>query len=48
MPRLVMRLMTTQAMRASTFCADRVRARKLRPITVLYREKAVSPSARFP
>ncbi len=29
MPRLVMRLITVQAIRASTFCADRVRARTL-------------------
>ena len=36
MPRLVMRLITVQAMRASTFCADRVRARRLRPIKTLY------------
>ena len=32
MPRLVMRLSTVQAVRASTFCADRIRARRLRPI----------------
>ena len=36
MPRLVMRLITLQAIRASTFCADRVRARRLRPIKTLY------------
>ena len=36
MPRLVMRLITLQAMRASTFCADRVRARSLLPIKILY------------
>jgi hypothetical protein len=36
MPRLVMRLITVQAMRASTFWADRVRARRLLPIKTLY------------
>jgi hypothetical protein len=35
MPRLVMRLITVQAIRASTFCADRVRARRLPPIKIL-------------
>ena len=45
MPRLVMRLITLQAIRASTFCADRVRARRLRPTRTLYLWKAVSPSA---
>jgi len=37
MPRLVMRLITAQAIRASTFWADRVRARRLRPTKTLYR-----------
>ena len=36
MPRLVMRLITVQAIRASTFWADKVRARRLRPIKTLY------------
>ena len=36
MPRLVMRLITLQAMRASTFWADRVRAQRLLPIKTLY------------
>jgi hypothetical protein len=36
MPRLVMRLITLQAKRASTFCAGGVRARRLRPIKTLY------------
>jgi hypothetical protein len=36
MPRRVMRLITVQAMPASTFWADRVRARRLRPIKTLY------------
>ena len=31
-----MRLITVQAIRASTFCADRLRARRLRPIKSLY------------
>ena len=44
MPRLVMRLITLQAMRDSTFRADRVRARRLRPIKILYLWKAVSTS----
>ena len=48
MPRLVMRLITVQAIRASTFCADKVRARRLRPIKILYRWKAVSTKDRFP
>jgi hypothetical protein len=48
MPRLVMRLITMQAMRALTFCADRVRARRLLPIKTLYLWKAVSTKDRFP
>jgi hypothetical protein len=36
MPKLGMQLMTLQAMWASTFCADRVPARRLRPIKTLY------------
>ena len=36
MPRLVIRLMTAQAARASAFCADRDRARRLRPMRTLY------------
>jgi hypothetical protein len=47
-PRLAMRLITVQAIRASTFCADRVRARRLQPIKILYLWKAVSTSARLP
>ena len=34
MPRRVIRLITAQATRASTFCPGRLRARKLRPIRV--------------
>ena len=48
MPRLVIRLITLQAILASTFCADRVRARRLLPIKILYLWKAVSTSARLP
>ena len=48
MPRLVMRLITLQAIRASTFCADRVRARRLRPIKILYLWKAVSTKRPLP
>jgi hypothetical protein len=43
-----MRLITVQAIRASTFCADKVRARRLRPIKTLYLWKAVSTKDRFP
>jgi hypothetical protein len=35
MPSCVIRLITTQPIRASTLCPGRLRARKRRPITVL-------------
>jgi hypothetical protein len=47
MPRLVTRSITLQAIRASTYCANRPRARRLRPIKTLYLWKAVSTSARL-
>jgi hypothetical protein len=48
MSRLVTRSISLQAIRASTFCANRLRARRLRPIKTLYLWKAVSTSARLP
>lgn len=48
MPRLVMTFMTLQPTAASTFCAGRLRARRLRPISVLYLNIATSPKDRLP
>src|SRR3954453_21826594 len=44
----VIRLSTEQATRASVFWLGRVRARRPRPMMVLYRNTAVSPSERPP
>src|SRR3954467_6406596 len=44
MPSRVIRLSTEQATRASVFWLGRVRARRPRPMMVLYRNTAVSPS----
>ena len=46
MPRPAIRLMTAQATRASAFCAGRVRARRLRPMRILYRSIATSARER--
>src|SRR4051812_33902221 len=48
MPSRVIRLSTEQATRASVFWLGRVRARRPRPMMVLYRNTAVSPSERLP
>ena len=48
MPRLVIMFMTLQPTAASTFWAGRVRARRLRPIKVMDRNIATSPSDRRP
>ena len=48
MPSRVIRLSTEQPTRASVFWAGRVRARRPRPMMVLYRNTAVSPSERLP
>ncbi len=48
MPSRIIRLSTEQATRASVFCAGRVRARRPRPMMVLYRDTAVSPTERRP
>ena len=47
-PSRVIRLSTEQATRASVFWLGRVRARRPRPMMVLYRNTAVSPSERLP
>ena len=48
MPSRVIRLSAEQATRASVFWLGRVRARRPRPMMVLYRNTAVSPSERLP
>src|SRR3954471_511299 len=48
MPSRIIRLSAEQATRASVFWLGRVRARRPRPIMVLYRNTAVSPSERLP
>src|SRR3954463_9471143 len=48
MPSRVIRLSTEQATRASVFWLGRVRARRPRPMMVLYRNMAVSPSECLP
>ncbi len=48
MPSLLIRLSTGQATLASVFWAGRVRARRPRPMMVLYRNTALSPSERLP
>ena len=48
MPSRVIRLSAEQATRASVFWLGRVRARRPRPMMVLYRNMAVSPSERLP
>ena len=48
MPSRVIRLSTEQATRASVFWLGRVRARRPRPMMVLYRNTAVSPNERLP
>lgn len=48
MPSRAIRLSTEQATLASVLWAGRVRARRLRPMMVLYRNTAVSPSERLP
>jgi hypothetical protein len=48
MPSRVIRLSTEQATLASVFWAGRVRTRRLRPMMVLYRNTALSPSERLP
>src|SRR4051812_7247717 len=47
-PSRVIRLSTEQPTRASVFWLGRVRARRPRPMMVLYRNTAVSPSERLP
>ena len=47
-PSRVIRLSAEQATRASVFWLGRVRARRPRPMMVLYRNTAVSPSERLP
>ncbi len=47
MPKLVMMFMALQPTAASTFWAGRLRARRLRPISVLYLSIAISPKDRL-